>query len=105
MAGTISSSGVTKAIYDYWEYYEPIRIYAPQRCVNLTQRLVNVMDNIFMKYGNTTEPAEQLKALFGLDGVEYVYCFIRIVNLVLGRGTSDGHSPRDAMSEAIRQLL
>ena len=91
MAGTISSSGVTKAIYDYWEYYEPIRVYAPQRCVNLTQRLVNVMDNIFMKYSNTTEPAEQLKALFGLDGVEYVYQFIRIVDLDLERGISDVH--------------
>ncbi|KAK3059322.1 hypothetical protein LTS18_011129, partial [Coniosporium uncinatum] len=28
--GAISSSGVTKAIYDYWQYYEPIRIYGPQ---------------------------------------------------------------------------
>jgi len=70
--GTISSSGVTKAIYEYWQYYEPIRIYAPQDCVQLTQKLVNVMDNIFAKYSNTTQPAEELKALFGLEGVEYV---------------------------------
>lgn len=70
--GTISSSGVTKAIYEYWQYYEPIRIYGPQKCVKLTQKLVNVMDNIFAKHSNTTQPAEELKALFGLEGVEYV---------------------------------
>ena len=97
MAGTISSSGATKAIDDYWEYYEPIRIYAPQRCVSLTQRLVNVMDNIFMKYSNTTEPAKQLKALFGLGGVEYVYRFIRIVTFDLERGTSDVHSTQGCL--------
>ncbi|KAL8829565.1 MAG: hypothetical protein Q9191_001942 [Dirinaria sp. TL-2023a] len=68
--GSIASSGVTKAIYDYWEYYEPIRIYAPQECVTLTQKLVNIMDNIFKNYNNATQPAKQLKALFGLDGLE-----------------------------------
>ena len=68
--GSIASSGVTRAIYDYWEYYEPIRIYAPHTCVELTQKLINVMDNIFQHYSNATQPAEQLKALFGLDGVE-----------------------------------
>lgn len=70
--GTISSSGVTEAIYEYWQYYEPVRIYGPQKCVKLTQKLVNLMDNIFAKYTNTTQPAEELKALFGLEGVEYV---------------------------------
>jgi len=70
--GTISSSGVTKAIYEYWQYYEPIRTYGPPKCVKLTQKLVNVMDNIFAKHSNTTQPAEELKALFGLEGVEYV---------------------------------
>lgn len=70
--GSIASSGVTEAIYEYWQYYEPIRIYAPQQCVMLTQKLVNIMDNIFKSYSNTTQPAEQLKALFGLRDVEYV---------------------------------
>ena len=68
--GSIASSAVTEAIYDYWEYYEPIRIYAPQNCVKLTQKLVNIMDNILEHFSNTTLPAEKLKALFGLDGVE-----------------------------------
>ena len=86
MIGTISSSGVTKAIYDYWEYYEPIRIYAPQKCVKLTQKLINVMDNIFMKNSNTTQPAKELKALFGLEGVEYVPSFTRFSVLSPIRG-------------------
>ena len=60
------------------------------------------MDNIFMKYSNTTEPAEQLKALFGLDGVEYVYRFTRIVTFDLESGKSASTPPRDAVPEATR---
>lgn len=82
--GSIASSGVTKAIYDYWEYYEPIRIYAPHECVTLTQKLVNVMDNIFKHYNNATQPAEQLKALFGLDGLEYNNDFMNTLSFGLG---------------------
>ena len=66
--GTIASSGVTEAIYDYWEYYEPIRIYGPPACVSTTQKLVNVLDNVFMK--NNTLLADQVKALFGLEDLE-----------------------------------
>ena len=47
--GAISSSGVTAAIYDYWEYYEPVRIYGPPACIANQQKLTNVVDNIFKK--------------------------------------------------------
>ena len=66
--GTIASSGVTEAIYDYWEYYEPIRIYGPPACVAATQKLVNILDTVFMK--NNTVLADQIKVLFGLEELE-----------------------------------
>lgn len=66
--GAIASSGVTEAIYDYWEYYEPIRIYGPPACVSATQKLVNVLDTVFMK--NNTALANQVKALFGLEDLQ-----------------------------------
>lgn len=66
--GAIASSGVTEAIYDYWQYYEPIRIYGPPACVLATQEIVNVLDTVFMK--NNTVLADQIKALFGLEELE-----------------------------------
>ena len=74
-SGAISSSGVTKAIYDYWEYYEPVREYGPPDCILATQRLTNIADNILL--GNTTQGLiKELKTAFGLQDVEYVLCII-----------------------------
>ncbi|KAM0798802.1 peptidase S28 [Usnea florida] len=68
--GAISSSGVTKAIYDYWEYYEPVREYGPPDCILATQQLTNIVDNILL--GNTTKGLiKELKTAFGLQDVEY----------------------------------
>lgn len=66
--GAIASSAVTEAIYDYWEYYEPIRIYGPPKCVSTTQKLVNVLDTVFKK--NNTVLNQRAKALFGLEDLE-----------------------------------
>lgn len=66
--GAISSSGVTEAIYDYWQYYEAARIYAPHDCVTATQKLTNVVDNILIGKNDTDYP-QQLKAAFGLGNV------------------------------------
>ncbi|OCK77664.1 extracelular serine carboxypeptidase [Lepidopterella palustris CBS 459.81] len=66
--GAISSSGVTKAIYDYWQYFEPIRQLAPPDCVRATQQLTNVVDNILMKPNNSAKIAE-LKGVFGLGNL------------------------------------
>lgn len=46
--GAISSSGVTKASYDYWQYYEAQRLYGPPKCVGLTQKLIHVADQILL---------------------------------------------------------
>lgn len=66
--GAISSSGVTEAIYDYWQYYDAARIYAPHDCVTATQKLTNVVDNILIGKNDTGYP-QQLKAAFGLGNV------------------------------------
>ncbi|KAF2198246.1 peptidase S28 [Delitschia confertaspora ATCC 74209] len=66
--GAISSSGVTEAIYDYWEYFEPIRQFAPPDCVSATQHVTHVVDNILLNKNNTGK-IQQLKAAYGLSGV------------------------------------
>ncbi|KAJ9138467.1 Peptidase S28 [Pleurostoma richardsiae] len=66
--GSISSSGVTEAIYDYWEYYEAARLFAPQGCVLATQKLTNVVDNILIGK-NGTEYVQRLKTAFGLGNL------------------------------------
>lgn len=67
--GTISSSGVVEAIWDYWAYFEPIRVYADQECVTYTQKITNMMDNIFSL--NDSSVTSELKSAFGLPNVTY----------------------------------
>lgn len=66
--GAISSSGVPEAIYDYWQYYEAARIYAPQDCVVSTQKLTHVVDNILLGHSDT-DYVQRLKSGFGLGNV------------------------------------
>lgn len=37
--GAISSSGVTAAVTDFWEYYEAARLYSPEGCAPATQKV------------------------------------------------------------------
>ncbi|KAK2046182.1 serine carboxypeptidase S28 [Colletotrichum somersetense] len=68
--GAISSSGVTAAVVDFWEYYEAARLYAPEGCAETTQKLTHVVDNILLQKGNTTEDdVITLKTAFGLQNV------------------------------------
>ncbi|OAA55240.1 extracelular serine peptidase [Niveomyces insectorum RCEF 264] len=46
--GAISSSGVTEAIYDYWQYYEAQRLYGPPACVEITQKFIHIADQILL---------------------------------------------------------
>ncbi|CAK4032559.1 related to serine protease [Lecanosticta acicola] len=68
--GSISSSGVTKAIYNYPQYYEAIANSAPQDCVKAQQTLINVLDNIWMDKNDTALPAE-IKATFGFANLTW----------------------------------
>ncbi|PBP17199.1 hypothetical protein BUE80_DR012130 [Diplocarpon rosae] len=61
----IASSAITEAITDMWSYYEPIRVYADQKCIAYQQKVVNMIDNILMHVRNP-EITAQLKGVFGL---------------------------------------
>lgn len=67
--GAISSSGVTEAIYDFWEYYEAVRKYAPPDCVQTQGKLINIMDNILMSGDNQT--IDNFKGAFNADSFTY----------------------------------
>lgn len=62
--GAISSSGVTEAIVDYWEYYEAARLFAPGDCAATTQKLTHFADNILL--GDDSDAKQLLKDAFGL---------------------------------------
>ncbi|KAF1831398.1 peptidase S28 [Decorospora gaudefroyi] len=66
--GAISSSGVTTAIYDYWEYLEPARLYGPPDCIKNTQLLIDVVDGILVRQ-NDTALTQSLKDAFGLGDI------------------------------------
>ncbi|KAF2872853.1 serine carboxypeptidase S28-domain-containing protein [Massariosphaeria phaeospora] len=66
--GAISSSGVTTAIYDYWEYYEPIRQFAPPDCVRNTQTMVDVVDSILL-HDDQKDKVARLQEAFGLGQI------------------------------------
>ncbi|KAL1636293.1 hypothetical protein SLS56_001273 [Neofusicoccum ribis] len=77
--GAISSSGVTEAIYDYWQYYEAQRLYAPPDCVSTLQKLTNVLDNILVGQ-NSTKYKTQLKEAFGLGNLTYDDDFANVLS-------------------------
>ncbi|KAH8721581.1 serine peptidase-like protein [Phaeosphaeriaceae sp. PMI808] len=66
--GAISSSGVTVAIYDYWQYFEPARLFGPPDCIKNTQILIDVVDKILLNKNNTAK-VQPLKDVFGLGNV------------------------------------
>ncbi|EAU29461.1 conserved hypothetical protein [Aspergillus terreus NIH2624] len=62
--GAVSSSGVTEAIVDYWEYYEPIRQFGPADCIHNTQTFVDIIDNVLIEHAeNKALKAELLSAM------------------------------------------
>jgi hypothetical protein len=65
--GAISSSGVTYAVYDFWNYYEPVREYAEPTCVANQIKLMDVLDTIYEK-GTPAQQALLTKAL-GMTGL------------------------------------
>ena len=75
--GAISSSGVTAAVYDFWQYYEAARVYGPRDCVRTTQKLTHIVDNIFL---NASSYSGKLKEVFGLGNVTYDDDFAQVLS-------------------------
>ena len=67
--GAISSSGVTEAIWDFWEYYEAQRKYGPPACISTHEKLINIMDNILLSGDNKT--IDEFKSAFNGSGFSY----------------------------------
>jgi hypothetical protein len=74
--GAVSSSGVTAAIIDYWQYYEPIRKFGPSDCISATQAFIDVVDRILIDHADNKTLNQQLKSSFGAkaetDDVSFV---------------------------------
>ena len=66
------------AIHDYWQYWEPIRVYGEPKCIENVQKITNMADNIFIKLNNTDTNAE-LKEAFGLPNVTHADDFMATV--------------------------
>ncbi|KAI4864580.1 peptidase S28 [Hypoxylon rubiginosum] len=77
--GAISSSGVPEAIWDYWQYFEAAAVYGPPACVETTQKLTHVVDNILIGKAGT-DYVGQLKSVFGLPNVTYDNDFASAIN-------------------------
>lgn len=92
--GAISSSGVTKAIYDYWEYYEPIRQYGPRECIKTTQKLTHILDNLLSESKNgNSRLIDQYKDVFGLGNLTYNDDFASVLSSALGDWQSRNWDP------------
>jgi hypothetical protein len=72
-------TGQTKAIYDYWAYYEPIAEYAPQECVANQKAIINIVDNILVGR-NESKLTSMLKSVFGLPNVTHDNDFARVLS-------------------------
>ncbi|ROW08683.1 hypothetical protein VPNG_06442 [Cytospora leucostoma] len=66
---THASSAVVEAIYDFWQYFDPVQQGAPKNCTSDVQKVIEYVDGILL--GNDTAAKQALKAKFGLEGVEH----------------------------------
>lgn len=99
--GSISSSGVTKAIYDYWEYYEPVAHHAPRPCIAAQKTLTNIVDNILIGK-NDTDLTMTLKTAFGLSNVTYDNDFANVLGGGIGNWQSLNWDPAVGSDEVYR---
>lgn len=90
--GTISSSGVVKAIYDYWEYYAPVAEYMPPACRVAQQTMTHIVDNILIGKNESSLTLE-LKTAFGLENVTYNNDFANTLTIPLGYWQSRNWDP------------
>ncbi|GAB1728866.1 hypothetical protein NU195Hw_Modified_115t1 [Hortaea werneckii] len=96
--GAISSSGVTKAIYDYWQYYEPIAENGPPECIAAQKTLTHIVDNILIGKNNSDLTAT-LKSAFGLPNVTYDNDFANTLASGIGNWQSLNWDPAVGSSE------
>ncbi|KAK8099683.1 serine carboxypeptidase S28 [Apiospora kogelbergensis] len=63
------SSGPLQAIYDYWQYFQPIQDGMPKNCSSDYSAIIDYVDMVFTQ-GSSDDKAE-LKKMFGVDELEH----------------------------------
>ena len=93
LSGAIASSGVTEAIYDFWNYYTPVAQFGPPDCISTTQKLTNVVDNILINQGNNLKLVSELKSAFGLGNLTSQTDFANVLSDGVGGWQSHNWDP------------
>jgi hypothetical protein len=76
--GAIASSAVTHAQIDYWEYFDAIRQWAPEKCMRVMEETIEAIDEAI----DVLEPIglrKKFQGLFGLEGLEHVDDFGQVL--------------------------
>lgn len=77
--GAIASSAVTEAIYDYWQYFDPIIKFGDATCIHATQQIMHVIDSILEKVDNE-ELVQSLKTTWQLPNLTHIEDFLNLVS-------------------------
>ncbi|KAK3060519.1 hypothetical protein LTS18_008367, partial [Coniosporium uncinatum] len=80
--GGIASSGTTKALLEYPQWYDPIQKYAPGDCTSSINAIIDKIDYIISK--NETEAIQTLKELFGLGALSDIRDFAMTIAFPIG---------------------
>ncbi|GAA5844809.1 hypothetical protein JCM11251_002284 [Rhodosporidiobolus azoricus] len=80
--GGVASSAVTTAIVDYWQYYEPIRLNGPPKCISRLINHTSLIDSLLTL--NSPFVTSSLKSFFGLPNVTLDEDFVNALALPLG---------------------
>lgn len=99
--GAIASSSVPEAIVDYWEYWEAIRLYGPKKCVETSQRFVELIDGVLLQ--GLIRTSSLLKRTFGFPDTISDADFAAITTMTgVGRWQSRNWDP-EVSSDAFDQ--
>lgn len=91
--GAVSSSGVTAAIIDYWNYFEPIRNYGPADCIDTIQTITDLVDRILIDHPDNHTLHAQLQAAYGVSPPINNTDFVSILSNPLGSFQSRNWDP------------
>ncbi|KAL4777977.1 serine carboxypeptidase S28-domain-containing protein [Aspergillus varians] len=91
--GAVSSSGVTAAVIDYWNYFEPIRNYGPADCIETIQTITDIIDRILIDHPDNHTLHSQLQAAYGLSPPLNNTDFVSLLSDPLGAFQSRNWDP------------
>ncbi|KAH9811132.1 extracellular serine carboxypeptidase [Melampsora americana] len=80
--GSLASSAVIHAQVDFWQYYEPIRIHAPQDCIEPLIMITRSIDRILSS--KDSNAIKSLKEAFGLSNVTDDRDFVNVLASPIG---------------------